>query len=520
MARDLDGLDPTSSPDASRTLTVRAVRVVVDREQTLGVGDAERARGSRVPAASIGGPPKNCTRASPLVGGCGGGGAVVAVVAARTEEHGTGQRAARRRGTGVARRGRTGGATSGRTYPPPHGRPQSAPWALAGGRRPAGRRGRRRRRRCSTCCATGSATAPRRTAAARRASAAAARCWSTASPGSPASRRRAGCAGRAITTVDGLARRRPRPLGRRVLRHRGQPVRVLHARASCAAWRACGPSSPAPITPPWSRRSSPTCAAAPAGARSSTPGTSCGRRRADPPTATSTPPAPGPPSRRAGRSASRPPSPSARAGSATTLAPPDALVAVPDGAGGWAVGETLAEARARAGKVQGRRTTVDATPPLDVPPGAWAAPLRTTWVEPAYLEPDASWCEPGGEPHTPLANGGAFGGKLALARRRGGRAPWPTSTAGPCGCCSTARTSCASGPKRPPVAGGADAERARRAARRPHAGHRRGHRVGGARPRGRGGRRAGSADLVRPARGRLGRGGRAARRRPRHRSAR
>jgi CO/xanthine dehydrogenase Mo-binding subunit len=34
-------------------------------------------------------------------------------------------------------------------------------------------------------------------------------------------------------------------------------------------------------------------------------------------------------------------------------------------------------------------------------------------VEPAYLEPDASWCEPGGDPATPLANGGAFGGKLA-----------------------------------------------------------------------------------------------------------
>jgi xanthine dehydrogenase small subunit len=37
--------------------------------------------------------------------------------------------------------------------------------------------------------------------------------------------------------------------------------------------------------------------------------------------------------------------------------------------------------------------------------------LATGWVEPAYLEPDASWCEPGGEPATPLANGGAFGGK-------------------------------------------------------------------------------------------------------------
>jgi hypothetical protein len=51
--------------------------------------------------------------------------------------------------------------------------------------------------------------------------------------------------------------------------------------------------------------------------------------------------------------------------------------------------------------------------PLELPPGPWARTLRTTWVEPAYLEPDASWCEPGGEPVTLLANGGAFGAKQA-----------------------------------------------------------------------------------------------------------
>jgi xanthine dehydrogenase small subunit len=109
-------------------------------------------------------------------------------------------------------------------------------------------------------------------------------------------------------------------------------------------------------------------------------------------------------------------------GFADDTAPPDALVAVPDGAGGWAVGETLTEARARAGKVQGRRSTVDLRHPLEVPPGDWDLTLRTTWVEPAYLETDASWCEPGGEPAGPLANGGAFGGKRdspapAAARR-------------------------------------------------------------------------------------------------------
>lgn len=100
-------------------------------------------------------------------------------------------------------------------------------------------------------------------------------------------------------------------------------------------------------------------------------------------------------------------------GFADDTAPADALVAVPDGRGGWAVGESLAEARAAAGKVQGRRSTIPLRHPLEVPQGEWAVTLRTTWVEPAYLETDASWCTPGGEPASPLANGGAFGAKVA-----------------------------------------------------------------------------------------------------------
>ncbi|HNL88540.1 MAG TPA: hypothetical protein PKH05_05715, partial [Nitrospira sp.] len=60
----------------------------------------------------------------------------------------------------------------------------------------------------------------------------------------------------------------------------------------------------------------------------------------------------------------------------------------------------------------GVTTTTEAVGhPLTVPEGDWAAVLRTTWVEPAYLEPDASWCEPGGEPVTALANGGAPPGR-------------------------------------------------------------------------------------------------------------
>ena len=101
-----------------------------------------------------------------------------------------------------------------------------------------------------------------------------------------------------------------------------------------------------------------------------------------------------------------------RGGFAEDTAPLDALVAVPNGAGGWVVAGSLTEARALAGKVQGRHGTTSPEPPLELPEGEWELTMRTGWVEPAYLETDASWCEPGGEPFTSLANGGAFGGKL------------------------------------------------------------------------------------------------------------
>ena len=144
-------------------------------------------------------------------------------------------------------------------------------------------------------------------------------------------------------------------------------------------------------------------------------------------------------------------------GFADDTAPVDALVAVPDGQGGWAVGESLTEARARAGKVQGRRSTIALTHPIEVPPGDWVATLRTTWVEPAYLEPDASWCAPGGEPATPLANGGAFGAKLhspapAAARRLADEHGRPVRVL------LSREDVVRTGPKRPPVAGGVRAD--------------------------------------------------------------
>ena len=121
---------------------------------------------------------------------------------------------------------------------------------------------------------------------------------------------------------------------------------------------------------------------------------------------------------------------------ADDTAPRDALVAIPlpPGSGAdsveaagmdWVIGATLAEARLSAGKVQGRRTTAEERPPLfdargEVPSGG--VRLATSWVEPAYLEPDASWCAPGGPPASPYVNGGAFGGKIESAAPRAAEA--------------------------------------------------------------------------------------------------
>ena len=137
-------------------------------------------------------------------------------------------------------------------------------------------------------------------------------------------------------------------------------------------------------------------------------------------------------------------------------APDDALVAV-HGPEGWAVGETLHEARLAAGKIQGRRTTLDPVPPIDLAPGDWVTTLRTSWTEPGYLETDAAWCRPGGEPSDPLANGGAFGAKrtsevgrvarqLADEHGRAVRVLW------------SREDSVRWGPKRPPIAAGVDSE--------------------------------------------------------------
>lgn len=146
-----------------------------------------------------------------------------------------------------------------------------------------------------------------------------------------------------------------------------------------------------------------------------------------------------------------------RAGFADDTAPDDALVAVPDADGGWVVAESLTEAQEASAKVQGRRTTLPVAWPVEIPAGDWAATLQTTWVEPGYLEPDASWCAPGGTPATPLANGGAFGAKAdtvvgAVARRLADEHGRPVRVLLP------REAVVRMGPKRPPVAGGIRAD--------------------------------------------------------------
>jgi aerobic-type carbon monoxide dehydrogenase small subunit (CoxS/CutS family) len=144
-------------------------------------------------------------------------------------------------------------------------------------------------------------------------------------------------------------------------------------------------------------------------------------------------------------------------GFADDVAPAGALVAVRSSSGEWVVGESLADARRLAGKVQGRRTTAPLSWPIELPGGEWVRTLRTTWVEPAYLEPDASWCAPSGEPASPLANGGAFGGKVASVVRKVGR-ELADRHGRPVRVVMSREDTVRDGPKRPPIAAGVRAD--------------------------------------------------------------
>jgi aerobic-type carbon monoxide dehydrogenase small subunit (CoxS/CutS family) len=105
-------------------------------------------------------------------------------------------------------------------------------------------------------------------------------------------------------------------------------------------------------------------------------------------------------------------------GFADDTAPADALAAILAPSGEWVVASTVTEARERAGVVQGRRSTLGVSWPIELPgvrsdSSDFVRTLTTTWVEPGYLEPDAVWCRPGDDPVGPSTNGGAFGSKMS-----------------------------------------------------------------------------------------------------------
>lgn len=146
-----------------------------------------------------------------------------------------------------------------------------------------------------------------------------------------------------------------------------------------------------------------------------------------------------------------------RGGFSADTVPSGALYAVPAADGEWSMAETVSEARAGAGKVQGRRTTRAATAPIGVPEGDWIRSLQTSWTEPASLETETTWCEPGGEPSSLSANGGAFGAKGgaelgAVARRLADRHRRPVAVV------LSREDSVRMGTKRPPLAAGMRAD--------------------------------------------------------------
>lgn len=110
-------------------------------------------------------------------------------------------------------------------------------------------------------------------------------------------------------------------------------------------------------------------------------------------------------------------------GFASDTAPPDARYAVPPedvdhrDSNQWTLVEDLTAWRAAVGSAPGRRSSLGLTWPI-APAGGSGQILRqlqTTWMEPAYLEPDCTWCAPDGKPASTHANGGAFGGKESSA---------------------------------------------------------------------------------------------------------
>ena len=135
-----------------------------------------------------------------------------------------------------------------------------------------------------------------------------------------------------------------------------------------------------------------------------------------------------------------------RAGFADDTCPAGALVAVPDGAGGYAVAESLGAARALAGKVQGRKTSLAARPPG----GRAPRPTGTSPCRPPGSSRPTSSRTPRGAPPAasrprPSATAGPSAGSCAH-RWPPTPAGWPTATVARSGSSGPARTWCATAP--------------------------------------------------------------------------
>jgi xanthine dehydrogenase small subunit len=142
---------------------------------------------------------------------------------------------------------------------------------------------------------------------------------------------------------------------------------------------------------------------------------------------------------------------------ADDTAPSSAIVALGSAVTGYDVATSWPVARRASKGRQGRNSTVALRHPVELPEGDFALTLRTTWVEPAYLEPDASWCAPDAAAASPAANAGDFGAKsrsavaedaakLASAHGEAVRARW------------TREAVVLRGEKRPPLAFGLRAD--------------------------------------------------------------
>ena len=121
-----------------------------------------------------------------------------------------------------------------------------------------------------------------------------------------------------------------------------------------------------------------------------------------------------------------------RGGFADDRAPPDALVALRRTDGEWVIGESLAEARALSGKVQGRRTTLPLTWPFEVPPGDWVAHAADELGRTRVPRARRVVVRAGRRAGQPARQRRGVRRQGRLRRRLASPASWPTGTAVRC----------------------------------------------------------------------------------------